>query len=480
MAAAVVLLVRLPHLGSALGIDEAGYLLVGGQWGPGGRSLYGDYFVDRPPLLLTAYQLAAALGGAVPLRILGALAAAVTVLATGHAAARAAGPRAAAAASVLAAALLADPLAGSLEVNGELLAAPFIAVAVAAGVTLAEPGARRELRAAAIAGACATAAVLVKQNMIDAAVFLAVLGLVTLRTVPRRRRRLAVGGLLLGSVSTLVVVALWTVWHGTSLRGVLFAMYPFRVEAARVLAVTPSDAPGQRTVKLVINAAASGMVLLLVVLVVGVVTAKRRRSRGPRAPELRWAVLLAALATTAYAIASVAAGGSYWTHYLVELVVPLSLGAGVVVSRWRWRGAAVVGVVVASTALGSAAAWPPATSEGEQVGQAIGAASRPGDTIVTIWGRSDVDYASGLASPYPQLWSLTTRTLDPQLALLAHTLSSPVRPTWLVVVPRIAHDAVDTRGLAAAVARHYTPVARCSQWTVYREIGASRPTPKVC
>ena len=60
--------------------DEAGFLSVGAQWQPGGTSLYGDYWVDRPPLLITIFRLAAELGGLVPLRLVGCLATLLAVL----------------------------------------------------------------------------------------------------------------------------------------------------------------------------------------------------------------------------------------------------------------------------------------------------------------------------------------------------------------------------------------------------------------
>ena len=64
----------LPFVGRSLSPDEAGYLIVGGQW-TDGSSLYGDYWVDRPPALIAIFEAADALGGAVPLRLIGALAA---------------------------------------------------------------------------------------------------------------------------------------------------------------------------------------------------------------------------------------------------------------------------------------------------------------------------------------------------------------------------------------------------------------------
>src|SRR6187549_2677196 len=91
--AAVAVVARLPFLRSALAPDEAGFLLVGQQWRPGGTSLYGSYWVDRPPLLVTLFRLASDLGGGVPLRLVGCLATAIVVLGCAHVARTIAGHR---------------------------------------------------------------------------------------------------------------------------------------------------------------------------------------------------------------------------------------------------------------------------------------------------------------------------------------------------------------------------------------------------
>ena len=52
----------LPFAGRRLSPDEGGLLLLAGQWSPG-SSLYGDYFVDRPPGLIALAALADAAGG---------------------------------------------------------------------------------------------------------------------------------------------------------------------------------------------------------------------------------------------------------------------------------------------------------------------------------------------------------------------------------------------------------------------------------
>src|SRR5690242_8307628 len=59
----VMLLIRAPFLFRPLESDEGGFLVVADQWDNGGSSLYGNQWVDRPPLLLLTFKLAAAWGG---------------------------------------------------------------------------------------------------------------------------------------------------------------------------------------------------------------------------------------------------------------------------------------------------------------------------------------------------------------------------------------------------------------------------------
>src|SRR3954467_12421839 len=74
----VVGLMRLPWLSAPLGRDEGGIALLAQHWG--GGSLYGDYWLDRPPLLILLFKLAV-LGGADGVRALGMVAALALVIA---------------------------------------------------------------------------------------------------------------------------------------------------------------------------------------------------------------------------------------------------------------------------------------------------------------------------------------------------------------------------------------------------------------
>ena len=71
---AVTLALRAPWLHSALGRDEGGDALVALSFHHPGQFAYGSYFLDRPPLLIGLYRLAAH-SGATGIRALGAVAA---------------------------------------------------------------------------------------------------------------------------------------------------------------------------------------------------------------------------------------------------------------------------------------------------------------------------------------------------------------------------------------------------------------------
>src|SRR6476620_10058556 len=70
VAVALAVVGRLTFVGSMASPDEGGYLLVGSQW-HAGTSVYGNYWVARPPLLIVINELAAALGGTLALRVIG-------------------------------------------------------------------------------------------------------------------------------------------------------------------------------------------------------------------------------------------------------------------------------------------------------------------------------------------------------------------------------------------------------------------------
>ncbi|MEO7350698.1 MAG: hypothetical protein ABIR34_12160 [Marmoricola sp.] len=472
--ALVAVLVRFPYLATDASRDEAGFLLVGQQWHAGGSSLYGNYWVDRPPLLITIFRVAAQLGGLVPLRLIGCLATVLVILGTAHLARRLGSPGSAPWAALTAAALCVTPLLGGQAVNGELLSAPFVVVGLIAVLTAIDhPGERRATVAAALAGAAMICSLLVKQNMADVAVFASVVLLVAWRrgeiATPRLVRSILAAAA--GAMACLVVVALWTMAHGTSVVGVFDAMYPFRIEAGQVMALSNRSAADARLRALALCWLLSGGAVLMAV--TGQALVSRR---------LRSTAVWALVATVLFDVVSITLGGSYWDHYLIQLVIPIAVLSGLLVAH-HLPGARMLLVVVAlaaAVAVGVDLSGTHTTA-GTSLGQAVREVSHPRDTIVTTWGHANVTRASGLSSPYPYLWSLPARTLDPKLAALDSLLSGPSAPTWFVTW----HDVNTWRfhGGGAVTARvlaeHYNPVAQVNGHTIYLHRDVQRAVPRL-
>ena len=297
----------LPFAGRSLSPDEGGLLILGSQWSQG-SSLYGDYFVDRPPLLIALFSFVDALGGsASALRLLGVVAVVASVLLAG-----AVGQVVASAPvfpALTAAVLVTTPLFGGTVVNGELLGLPFLLGGCAAALLAARS--ERWLGWALLAGTLGACGALVKQSLLD--VFVLALVLLLAR---RRYAALAVGAL--GALAT-VAVAVWAAsLRGTPPGDLWDAVVVFRQEAASVIASSATDSTRSRLGALLFALVSTGAPLLLVALA--------RRARGS---DLLWpAVVLLVWEATIVLL-----GGSYWLHYLMGLVPGLVLLTAAAVER---------------------------------------------------------------------------------------------------------------------------------------------------
>lgn len=469
---------RLPFLTVPPGPDESGFFIIGQQWRDG-SSLYGDYWVDRPPLLLTIFWLVPSITG---LRVVGCLAVAAVVLLVALAAYVARGHRAAVAAAGTAALLSAAPWLGIVRVNGELLASPFVAGAMALTVLMLREGARRPHLLALGAGAASAAAFGVKQSSVDGFVFGTVALVVLALTRPERRRRAltlllaAVGGAL--ALAALLVA--WGASRGTDPVELYQAVVTFRAEAGEVIRESASAATGARLREMVLAWLASGLALLTVVaLVLGV-----RHRRDP--------LVVATLATLLAGSAVALLGGSYWLHYLAQLIPAAALAAAWLVGApdpHRARRAAVV-LVAAWLPIATAVTFaeelvhPLGDGPAEATGAFVREASEPGDTIVVAYGQPNVVLDSGLDAPYEHLWSLPIRVLDPDLDRMSALVESPDRPTWVVQWGKdgFATWAVRTDDFSAAVHEHYREAGTVCGRTVWLRDDVERtlPAPEAC
>ena len=466
-----VVLARVPFLGDRLSPDEAGFLMVARQWSPG-PSLYGAYWVDRPPLLIGLFQLAdLAGGGPVALRLLGTAAVLVSVVLAGLVARTAAPgrPYAAPLASLTAAVFLCDPLFGTTEVDGELLAVPF----VLAGLLTLLRAVRATGAGAAgwwvAVGALGVAAASVKQSMLEVLVAAAVVVLGLLR----RDRRKALGSgaaLLAGALAAAAGLLVWADLHGTGPGPLWDAVVTFREQASALIARS-APAKNQARAEHVLSAfLTSGAVVVLLLAALPRLRRRGPASTPPARPGVPVSILGAVVGWEAFAVA---AGGSYWLHYLVGLVPGLVLSSTVVVDVRPARRPLLVGVLgyaaVAAVLAGFAHdARADRPDEATAVERFLDAHERPGDTAVVAFGDPAVLDATGMRSPYPELWSLPTRVRDPRLHELAEVLRGPHRPTWVVVSgAELGTWGVDATRAQPVLEHEYRPAYVAGTWHVY-------------
>ena len=331
MAAAVglTLLLRVPWLGAPLGNDEGGLTYIAEHWHHGGPDLYGHYFIDRPPLLLGVFRIAAETGGAVAVRAIGAIAAAALVLVVALLGRELGGKRSGIWAGAIAAVLGSSALLGSVFTPAELLAVLPSAASVLL-LLISRRSVRREHLLLLLAGLLAAAALLVKQSFGDALVAGAAFLLVGAYLDRGNRRRWAglaaayCGGIALA----LAGLEAWAILGGVPDDATGYALIGFRLQGLSALSGSAGGLPARFADRLALPLLGSGLALILIWSLVGL-----HRLREQRALQLTIAAWGAAGA------AGVLLGGSYWSHYLIELIpmaaatAALALPAGGRLSR---------------------------------------------------------------------------------------------------------------------------------------------------
>ena len=465
VGALVAVAVRIPYLRTPLQPDEGGFLMLGSQWHPG-RSLYGDYWVDRPPLLVAFFSAADWLGGATALRVMGCgLAFSVVVIA--HVLGRSVTRTRSLWPAGLALALVVIPAAGATEVNGELIAAPLVLLGLVAVVraTDAQDAVHRRWLWV-VAGGLGAAAVMVKQNFVDVLVFSVVLAIASALAAPRGRGRIRraltdLVALGVGGAAVVVTTVVGAATRGTTPSGLWDALVVFRLDAGIVIADSATGATDARFHLLLMAMCLSGSVALMTVFLAYAV------------PRWRQPLVVATSALLVWELFGVLAGGSYWLHYLVGLIPGLVLAVALLTTRMQVLGLAAravvcyAAVVALLTAPGALVARPPSHEALPAAASWLQQHAHPGDTATILYGAPNILQAAGLSSPYPELWSLPVRVRDPHLTQLETVLSGPDAPTWLLASHDLRTWGVSSGPAYDEVTEHYLPTATVDGYTVY-------------
>lgn len=447
-SAAAAFLLRFPGAVWPIRPDESGFTLVARHWDPQPDSIYGTYWVDRPPPLIALVKLADWIGGPLFLRLVAAVGCALLVLAAAATARQLlvyAGrtderlvSRTGAWTAMLTAAFATNAMIDSVQAKPELLGIPFgvtgfwLALRAMNRTRRSERVDRGAVLLAAGAGLASAMAVGMKQNLVAGLVFGGVLLLgsrVVGRLTTSQFWKLG-GAAMVGAAVPVAATVGWAVLAGVHLDAMWYALYGFRSDALDVIRTGSRGAPKDRALLLLGVLAATGMAFV----VAGVLNHRRRIWRLD--PVLATATGL----VVAVDFAGVVLGGSYWRAYLFVLVpgmvlcTAMLLGVRLHVAR---RARLLVALAMACAVV-SSLVWAGLFLRGVsppteiRSGEAIGEAARPGDTLTVYGGRADIVLSSGLPSPYEYLWSLPMRTLDPEVEQLEALLDGPDAPTWFV------------------------------------------------
>ncbi|WP_310525728.1 hypothetical protein [Nocardioides sp.] len=487
LAMTFAVLGRVPSLQWPLRPDEAGFLLVARAWHPEPDSMFGTYWVDRPPPIIALFKLSDWIGGPYFIRVFAALAAALFVLAAAGTARRLgeySGARGAdrigAWVAVATAALTSHAAIDPVSAKGEVLGLPVVMASCWFAINALM---RRSAWHAAGAGALAALAIGLKQNLVGGLVFGGVLLVGALASSRLERRdflRLAgaaIGGALLPVIATVA----WCLAVGVHLSTLAYVTLGFRVDANSVLSSQPSSTVDARIHTLLIVTLASGLGALALWFVL----------RLPRLLHRATVPTVAVAAMLVVDAAGVFLSGSYWRTYLLVPIAPTVLCLGLLLAdeqlmtrHWRHWIAIVTRALVAFTLLSSVLAFV----EWERTidnylpteyltGRAIAGVAEPGDTLLVYGGRADIQWASGLRSPYEHLWSLPMRTLDPDLEELESVMIGPRAPTWFVQAVRLDEwSEAGTDEIREELLEDYQLVAiACGAYRIYHKRRLERP-----
>ncbi len=268
-AALAAFLLRFPGLLWPVRPDEAGFTLVARHWDPQPDSLYGTYFVDRPPPIIAVVKLSDWIGGPLFIRFVAALGCMLLVVAAARTAYLLSGDRAARWTAVATAAVTGNAMIDAVAAKGEILGIPLVVTSFwfALEALRALPTSRRRaLLYAFAAGLLGMFCLGLKQNMATGLAFGGVMLLVSAlhREISWPDFGRLAAAALAGAAIPLGVTIGWCLAAGVRLERLWYTTYGFRSDAMVVLSEGSPDAPNARAWKLLLIFVVTGMGLIVV------------------------------------------------------------------------------------------------------------------------------------------------------------------------------------------------------------------------
>lgn len=450
LLAVVAAALRLPYVWTGLSTDEGGYAYVARQWSRGAR-LYDTAWLDRPQGLLLTYRGLLALGeSGWAIRGLVVLIGAVMTILVASIGGLLAGRRLAIAAAAVYAIVAVAPHLEGFTLNGELLATVPATASVAAALQW-----RRSRHTAWLVGAGVLAglALSMKQSGFDGLV----VGLaIALGAAGVWRARFGSAMVFLSGFVVPIIALVIDGWsrgwsrYWTALVGYQLSSF----DRAHNNATTRwSELVGSLPFMLW----DIGVVIVIAVLGLWLLP------RSGRWPLVWWLVA---------GLVAVNLGGSYWTHYYVQLLPPLILAASYAAVAVSSRGLRVaLAAVLVVPALGwMIALIPMSTRVREQaipyfassardrhIADAIDAETRPDQHIYVLESEALVYFLAQRQTTYPYLWGMPIKKIPSAVPTLRTMLEASDRPT-LVILDTPNANAVDpSGGIASDLTRYYHP-----------------------
>ena len=370
--------------------------------------------------------------------------------------------------AVATAALVGNAQIDPVAAKGELFGIPL----VLGSCWLALRAVRRTSASDAfVAGALAMLAVGFKQSIVGGLVFGAVLliGAGVARQLSWRDVGRCAAAATAGALVPVAVVVGSSLAAGVRLQTLWYASVSFRSDANRVIAGQDAEGATSRISVLLLVFVGVGMLFLLMCFVARL----RALVRNDAVP------VVAVSAMLVVDLVGVAVSGSYWTPYLFVPIPGLALALAALLAhghldrRWHLVTPAAVAFVVASSVValvGWTSSWVAGRVPVEvRTGEAIAAVGQPGDRVLVYGGRADIQWSSRAPSPYPHLWSLPMRTLDPGLEDLGDVLTGSNPPTWFVEATYInTWSELGTRPIERSLIHKYEFIrTACGRYRIY-------------